>query len=138
MRLLLSMVVFFGAMLFGAEVNWAASYVKAQERAEAEGKNIYLKITTKECPWCRRLEKYTLSDEDVVKRLNTSYVSVQVTRGEDEYPEYFSAKMVPMNYIVTPAGEEVYSALGFMDFEEFLTMLDDAEQAYKEMKKEKQ
>jgi len=136
MRIFALMLIGFMS-LFAEEIVWSESYAKAAERAKAEGKNIYLKITTEDCRWCRRLEKFTLTDEDVVARMNAEYIAVEVTRDKDEYPSHLKAKMVPMSYFLTPEGRVAISMPGFWDMEDFLSIMDDADKKFKKMNKEK-
>lgn len=121
--------------LFAAELEWASSYKDAVKKAKAENKNIMLLITTKTCRWCRKLESVTLTDERVVTRLHKDYVSVHVTRDEDEYPAHLKASAVPKTYYLDTEGNPlIKGVLGYWSIEDYLSFMDDVD--YKLGKKE--
>jgi len=114
--------------LHAAELNWAKSYNEAVKKAKIEKKNIMLLVTTKTCRWCRKLEATTLQDEDVVSRLNRDYVSVHVTRDEDEYPSDLEVKGVPTNFFLDVLGKPIVKkVVGYWNVEDYLFYLDDVD-----------
>ncbi len=113
--------------LQAAELDWASDYAQAVDEAKREQKNVMVVITTEYCRWCRRLEATTLTDGEVVRQVHEKYVPVHVTRDVDDYPAELEADRVPMIYMVTPAGEVLHWALGYMEPQQFLTVLKDAD-----------
>ncbi len=110
------------------EVQWASSFKEALLQAQAEDKNMMVLITTKSCRWCRKLESQTLTDARVTKRLNRDYISVHLTRDEDEYPRYLNTKGVPTTYFLNRAGQPIIKrVMGYWNVEDYLSYLDDVD-----------
>lgn len=126
------LALFFTAFLNANEIKWIHSYKDAVELSRKENKSIYLLITTKSCPWCRKLENETLKDPLVVEKISKNYIAVEVTRGEGDYPsEKLKAKMVPMNYFLDSNESIVNNTPGFWEVEDFLSILDDVKRKTK-------
>ena len=123
--LLLSLLSF---SLYSSELNWADSYKDAISKAKAENKNVMLLITSHTCRWCRKLESETLMDEDIIKRVNKDYISIHVTRGEDEYPEELVAPGVPATYFLDNNGKPIIrKVMGYWNAEDYFSFLDDVD-----------
>lgn len=121
--------------LHAADLIWTNSFAQALAKAQKEDKNIMVLITTKSCRWCRKLESETLTDEVVISRLNKDYVSVHLTRGVDEYPQYLEAPGVPATYFLDRTGQPLIKrVMGYWNVEDYLSYLDDVD--YKLGKKE--
>jgi thioredoxin-related protein len=127
--------IFLSTILHAQELKWLHSYKEAVDVAKKENKKIYLLITTKSCPWCRKLENETLKDQFVVEKLNSSYIAVEMTRGEGDYPvDTLKAKMVPMNYFLDANETIIHQTPGFWEVEDFLSILDDVQRKSKSVK----
>ncbi|PHR58106.1 MAG: thioredoxin [Arcobacter sp.] len=114
--------------VFGAELNWADSYKDAITKAKAENKNVMLLITSHTCRWCRKLESETLTDEGIIKRMNKDYISVHVTRGEDNYPAALVAPGVPATYFLDSEGKPIIKkVMGYWNIEDYISFLDDVD-----------
>lgn len=114
------------AALFGAEIGWEDTFAAAQAKAKKESKPILVIITTEQCRWCRKLEATTLSDDEIITKINTRFVPVHVTRDKSIYPKTLSAKMVPMSYFLDGNGKVLYSMPGYWPVEDYQSILDDA------------
>lgn len=112
--------------LFGAEIAWNDSFSAAQAKAKKESKPMLVIITTEQCRWCRKLEATTLSDDEIISRVNTQFVPVHVTRDKSVYPKTLTAKMVPMSYFLDGNGKVIYSIPGYWTTEDYQSILDDA------------
>ena len=133
MRILLLMTLFIGS-LFAGEIEWNDSFEAAKAKAQKEDKIIYAVITSETCRWCRKLEKETLEENEVISNLNSKYSAVALTRDKDSYPPCLKAPMVPMSYFLTPEGTVLYSVPGFWKGEDYLSMMEDVERKYKKQK----
>jgi len=121
--------------LYADGLNWAESFDEAMAKAKAQNKDIMVLITTNTCRWCRKLESQTLSDAEVYTRLNKNYISVHLTRGEDEYPRFLEAPGVPTTYFLNHnARPLIKRVMGYWNVEDYLSFLDDVD--YKTGKKE--
>lgn len=114
------------AALFGAEIGWEDTFAAAQAKAKKESKPMLVIITTEQCRWCRKLEATTLSDDEIITKINTRFVPVHVTRDKSIYPKTLSAKMVPMSYFLDGNGKVLYSMPGYWPVEDYQSILDDA------------
>ena len=94
----------------------AESLMKAaQEKAESEGKNVFLVFSTTGCAWCKVLKNFIESDE--IKPVFTKYfVPAQLMLGEDEntnpgadkYEEkYGPTQGAPYHAFITAGGNEI-------------------------------
>jgi uncharacterized protein YyaL (SSP411 family) len=120
------MAMWLSATLFGADIGWQESYAAAQSKAKKESKPILMIITTEECRWCRKLEASTLSDNQIISKINSRFVPIHVTRDKDVYPKTLSAKMVPMSYFLDPQGKVIHSVPGYWSVEDYNSIIDDA------------
>jgi len=128
MRIIVLMISLSVFSLYAAQLNWADSYEDAVLKAKQDKKNIMLLITTNSCRWCRKLESETLIDKDVVQRLNKYYISLHVTRGEDNYPRHLEAPGVPTTYFLDVKGKPIIKKVrGYWNAEDYLSFLDDVD-----------
>lgn len=114
------------ANLFASDIAWNDTYAQAQDKAKKESKPMLVIITTEQCRWCRKLEATTLSDDEVVSKINSRFVPVHLTRDKSVYPKNLTAKMVPMSYFLDGNGKILYSMPGYWPVEDYQSILDDA------------
>lgn len=120
------LLTLFVATLFGADIAWQDTFAAAQAKAKKESKPMLVIITTEQCRWCRKLEATTLSDDDIISKINTRFVPVHVTRDKSVYPNVLTAKMVPMSYFLDGNGKVLHSIPGYWTAEDYSSILDDA------------
>lgn len=114
------------ANLFASDIAWNDTYEQAQAKAKKESKPILVIITSEQCRWCRKLESTTLSDNEIVSKINSQFSAVHVTRDKSAYPKNLTAKMVPMSYFLDSTGKILYSMPGYWPVEDYQSILDDA------------
>ncbi|DAB38284.1 MAG: hypothetical protein A2552_08510 [Sulfuricurvum sp. RIFOXYD2_FULL_44_160] len=114
------------ANLFASDIAWNDTYAQAQAKAKKEAKPMLVIITTEQCRWCRKLEATTLSDDEVVSKINSRFVPVHLTRDKSVYPKNLTAKMVPMSYFLDGNGKILHSMPGYWPVEDYQSILDDA------------
>ncbi|MBD3793337.1 MAG: thioredoxin family protein [Sulfuricurvum sp.] len=122
----LALLVLLTLNLIGSEIVWQDSFASAQAKAKKESKPMLVIITTEQCRWCRKLESTTLSDDEVIAKINSRFVPVHVTRDKSVYPKNLTAKMVPMSYFLDANGKEIHSIPGYWPVEDYQSILDDA------------
>jgi thioredoxin-related protein len=102
------------------------SYESAVKEAKINKKNIMLFIYATHCPWCKKMKKTTLSDENVIKYINRKYIFVMANQDTDKLEERFVKGFVPMIYILDHETDEiVYEVQGFKRSETLISTLDD-------------
>ncbi len=128
------LLISLGLFLNANVIDWQDNYEDAHAKAIQENKIFYIFIVSETCHWCHKMKKTTMSDEEVVNRLNKDYVAVELIRDFDEYPELLHAKMVPKHYFLTPDEKKIYAIPGYWSSEDFSSILDDVTKKYKKMK----
>jgi len=116
----------FATSLFSTDIVWQDTFASAQAKAKKESKPMLVIITTEQCRWCRKLEATTLSDDEIISKINTRFIPVHVTRDKSVYPKTLSAKMVPMSYFLDENGKVLYSMPGYWPTDDYQSILDDA------------
>ncbi len=87
---------------FASSMNYHTSYESALKEAQKTNKPIMMVVSTKTCPWCRKLEHQTLKRKIVHDIVSTNFTPLVLTRGEDTYPLKFDAKVVPTTFFIDP------------------------------------
>lgn len=59
-----------------SQVRWV-TWEEVQELSKKEKKKIFVHIYTDWCGWCKKMDKTTLSDENVVAFINSNYYAVR-------------------------------------------------------------
>jgi len=110
-----------------ADFDWPSDYDEAIAKAKVEKKDVYVFIGSAYCRYCAKMKKTTLSDKDVLKRLNKSFVSIYLSRDIDDIPAQFKTKPVPRHYFVDTKGKIIYTTIGSRSKEGFFDLLDEVE-----------
>ncbi len=100
----------------GGPLSWSAWSPAAFDRAEEEGKLVFVSIGYHACPWCRRMDEESFRDEALARRLEENFVCIKVDRLErpDIDLAFRTYARVtnnpsgwPLNVWLTPAGHPV-------------------------------
>lgn len=118
--------------LIGGELNFMDDYELSLKMAKKQDKHLYVLVTSSSCRWCRKFEKTTLKDDEVLEMLDKKYVVAHLDRDMDDMPEWFDASRVPKHYFVTADGKEIFSFLGYWGSLDFKSYLGDIDKKYKE------
>ena len=131
MKYILSFLLFFSlSTLSGADfydINWEDSYKEALAEAKIQNKYVMVLITSKRCKWCKKLKRYTLTNDAVVNRLNDKFISVELTRKRDDYPQKeLRARAVPTTYFLDADGNKIMNrpVIGYWNVRNYLSQLD--------------
>ena len=60
-----------------AKIEWL-DYDKGLIKGKEENKHIFIDFTAKWCGWCKKLDRETFADPDVIKMLDEHFVSIKV------------------------------------------------------------
>jgi protein disulfide-isomerase len=108
-------------------VRWVGDYRAAAEQAAREHKLILLHFESDSCPPCRKLEANVFPRRDVAEAIEADYVAVKVN--VDKTPELarrYTVPRWPMDVVVTPMGQKVYSQISPQDPAEYIARLKEA------------
>ena len=105
------------------DIQWH-SYGDGMSRGKFEKKKVFIHFYANWCPSCRQMEKHTFRDPDVVALLNEDFVAIKVdTDREQETATIFRVRALPDNWFIAEDGEIIGHRLGFIQPEQFSTML---------------
>lgn len=65
------------------EIKWIP-FDEGLAKAKAEGKNIFVDLTASWCGWCKKMDKETFNQPEVVKMVNENFVPVKVWGDSDK------------------------------------------------------
>lgn len=103
-------------------VDWVPWSDDAFEKAEKEGKLLFISIGYSACHWCHVMEHQTFEDEDAAEFINEHFVSIKVDREErpDVDAAYMHAVQImtgrggwPLNCIALPDGRPIFGGTYF-------------------------
>jgi uncharacterized protein YyaL (SSP411 family) len=80
-------------------VDWYAWGSEAFEKAQSEGKPIFLSVGYSTCHWCHVMERESFENEQIAELLNSEYVAIKVDR--EERPD---VDRVYMNFVQATTG----------------------------------
>ena len=122
-------------------VDWYPWSQEAFDKAQKEGKAIFLSIGYSSCHWCHVMERESFENEEIAKRLNKNFISIKVDKEErpdiDRHFQEVYIKMNnkpggwPLSIFMTPEKIPFYSATyippianyGLMGFGELLDII---------------
>jgi protein disulfide-isomerase len=131
-RKIIGLTIIFSFTLFGAtykDIEWSSDYVDAVTSSEIKHRPVMVLVTSPQCKWCNKFKNTTLSDDEVVARLNAKFITVELTKGESNYPQnILKVRAVPTIYFIDSDGDPIMKpVVGYWDIENFQSYLDDAE-----------
>ena len=107
----------------GVEIRWLA-YEEALSQARERKQPVIVYFTGKHCRVCRILEKKSLSQPRVVSYLNLKLIASKVDIEElPEVREKYHVLGTPTLYFLTPEGETIDFALGYIKEDKLLDIL---------------
>lgn len=123
-------IVLFVSSLFASsakfieEMKYETNYELALQKAKKENKDLMMLVTSKSCPWCRKLERQTLSKEDINSLIQKSYVPLNVDQDLKNYPKNLEVKYVPTVYFIdSKNGKLIEKVVGYKNKKEFTNVL---------------
>lgn len=91
------------------------SFKEGVEKIKKSDKKGYLHFYTDWCGYCRKMEKETFSDKDVISSLNKDFVSIKIN-GEEQpgIAGKFGVNRYPFNWFVDKKNEHIGNQPGFI------------------------
>lgn len=123
------LLVFMSVLTLNAiDLIHADSYKDALEKGIEQNKPVLLFAHSPFCPWCRKMEADTLSDNEVIEYLNKNFIFVTVdlslSMDIEDIPARFLPEGTPTSYVINPKNEELlYSLRGYKNKKSFLGRL---------------
>lgn len=116
-------------------LGYSQDYAHALEKAKKSNRPMMLVISTKTCPWCRKLENQVLKKDEINKNVQENFVGVGIERDDDIYPSHFKPEVVPTILFVDPRSEKVFfESYGYIPKKEIILVLKESTDKFKEIK----
>lgn len=117
-------MIFLGCSKVQAEgMNWYKDFNQAKEMAKAENKPMLLDFYTDWCGWCKRLDKDTYGNEEVIK-LSQQFVCVKVNAEENQQlAKTYNVRGFPTTVFLNPEGSLIAAVPGYMPPADFLSQM---------------
>ncbi|OQY26862.1 MAG: hypothetical protein B6244_12350 [Candidatus Cloacimonetes bacterium 4572_55] len=111
------------------EMSWKSlAYEEALTTAQAENKRVILDFYTDTCSWCKKLDKNTFTDENVIHFLSENFVCLKINSREGQGIELnkdFSISGHPTIVFLESDGVEIDRITGYAPPDKFLSIARD-------------
>lgn len=115
-------------------IHWQASLKDAHKVAIQRNMPIMLVFGAEWCGYCKKLEKTTLSNPQLAKYINNTFVSVHIDVDEEEkIAEILEVKSLPCTIILSPNADLLGRLEGFMKPAPMFEKLTSAYKLYSEV-----
>lgn len=96
----------------------------AQQQKDTEKRKFIIYFHADWCAYCYKLEKDTLSNQEIADYINTNFVPVKVdTMKESQTAARFGVRGLPDIRFLTPEGDGIAKIPGYVGSEQLLTLL---------------
>lgn len=119
-----------------AEIVWV-DYDAGLKMAKEQGKHVFINFTTSWCGYCKKMNKTTFIDPDVLKTFHKDFVAIKVDGDSkrkldidgyqiaerDITKNEFGVRSYPTYWFLTPTGERLGSLRGYQFKEQLMRYL---------------
>ena len=102
-----------------SDFDWEESYAIAIERAKKENKPLFVMMTATWCPWCKKLEKETLSNSTVRESLKP-FIAVKVYENK-EINKKLGCQGYPTLAFIDSDENVFHNIVGYRDVNSFIS-----------------
>lgn len=111
-------------------------FEKALQRAQKEHKIVMIKVMTKECHFCRKMDREVLIDKDVIDAMQKDFVPVSIDISTTALPLGLNTVLTPSFIFIDEKAKVLMNIPGSWDKTDFLEILREAiESSHKKDKK---
>ena len=96
------------------EIEWL-SYDEGLAKAKKEGKHLFVDFTAKWCGWCKKMDKTTFVEPEIVKMLNNHFVAVKVWGDSNKELDIDGYKITEKNLASKDYKVRGYPTFWFLD-----------------------
>ncbi len=101
------------------KIKWSSKYSDALSEAQKDKKPVLIFAYATWCGWCKKMERETCADKDIVK-LTESFVCIKINSEEEEdFFAKFKVKEFPSVVFLNSDGTEIERHIGFKTVDEF-------------------
>ncbi len=102
-------------LVFGQNIHWV-DYEKGMVMAREQEKPVFLHFSAKWCGYCRKMERQTFQEKEVISDLNDHFISIKVDAdAQQSLAREYKVSGLPDNRFLDKDGKLVYRVPGFMD-----------------------
>ncbi len=99
------------------------TFKEALEASENQNKPIFIDSYTTSCRYCKKMDKTTFRNREVVKYLNANFITVKMNMRSEEglaIKEKYAVNALPTLLFLDSEGESLVRVDGFIDTKTFL------------------
>ncbi len=105
----------FPCLVLGQEIHWL-DHEKGLVMAREQNKPVFLHFSAQWCGYCRKMERETFQDKEVISYLNDHFISIKVDADERKgLARKYQVAGLPDNRFLDKDGNPVYRVPGFME-----------------------
>jgi thiol:disulfide interchange protein DsbD len=109
-----------------SSIQWRSDYVAALDEAKATGKTVVIDFYANWCVPCAMMEKTTFNDRRVRQRM-THLIALKVDVDQHyQIAQRYGVEGLPAIAVIAPDGQPLTGAIGYLDADRFLEVLDSA------------
>jgi thioredoxin-related protein len=124
-------IVFFSMMFLSCESNVSldekpqlSKYQKGLSLAKENHKIVMLKLTSKECHFCKKMDKEVMSDKEVLSFLNKNFIPITINVKTEKLPLGLTHKVTPTFFFIDKNEKVVSKIQGSWNKKDFIELLE--------------
>lgn len=131
MKYLLLLILLFSGLYsssvkFIEQMKYETNFEIALKKAKNEDKVLMMIATTQSCPWCRKMERQTLSKDEINTIIQNDFIPLSVDQDLKNFPSKYEVKVVPTVYFINGKdGNIINKTLGYKNKKDLKKILVD-------------